>query len=71
MRNTVDIGLKIKSQRCDYSARRVKRLKATTFKSASISLSTSRTDFLASKMSSWLSKHTSFKNLPRRPLAMF
>ena len=54
-----------------YSARKVKRLKATICNSGSISFSTSLTVFLPSIMSSWFNKQTSFKNLPKRPLAMF
>ncbi len=55
----------------NYSARKVKRLKSTTFNSGSASFKTSLTVFLPSMMSSWFSKQTSFKNLPRRPLAIF
>lgn len=55
----------------NYSARKVKRLKSTTFNSGSTSFNTSLTVFLPSMMSSWFSKQTSFKNLPRRPLAIF
>ena len=55
----------------DYSARKVKRLKSTIFNSGSASFNTSLTVFLASMISSWFSKQTSFRNLPRRPLAMF
>ena len=54
-----------------YSARNVKRLKSVICNSGSASFSTSRTVFLPSMMSSWFSRQTSFKNLPRRPLAMF
>ncbi len=39
--------------------------------SGSASFNTSLTVFLPSMISSWFSKQTSFKNLPRRPLAMF
>ena len=55
----------------NYSARKVKRLKSTIFNSASASFSTSLTVFLASMISSWFSRQTSFRNLPRRPLAIF
>ena len=55
----------------DYSAFRVKRLKSRTFSSGSAAANTSLTVFLASIISSWFSRQTSFKNLPRRPLAMF
>ena len=67
---TTTSSYRIVSKR-NYSARKVKRLKSTTFNSGSASFNTSLTVFLPSMMSSWFSKQTSFKNLPRRPLAIF
>mgnify|MGYP000024149498 len=55
----------------NYSAFKVKRLKSTIFNSGSAAANTSLTVFLESMIFSWFSKQTSFKNLAKRPLAMF
>ena len=54
-----------------YIAFKVKRLKSTIFSSGSAAANTSLTVFLPSMISSWFNKQTSFKNLPRRPFAIF
>ena len=54
-----------------YSARKVKRLKSTTASSGSTAFNISATVFFGSMMLSCFNRQTSFKNLPRRPLAMF